>query len=469
MKQTSRAVAAFAILAVCSTAFARAATSSDQVAIESGKLRGSVTAGVLSFKGIPFAAPPVGALRWHAPQAVMPWDDVRQATAYGHDCMQKPFPSDAAPLGTKPAEDCLYLNVWRPAKTTRKLPVMVWIYGGGFTNGGASPPTYAGDELAKSGILVVSFNYRVGRFGTFAHPLLTRANADHGLLSNYGYMDQIAALHWVRRNIAAFGGDPDNVTIVGESAGGISVHMLLTSPLAQGLFEKAVIQSGGPGGLPPETQSGAEGEGLAFAASQGIGRDDPAALEKLRAFPAEAVVDGLNMAALFMLPKGPKTFSSPVFDGRLSVDPVAAYRSGVFRHVPVMVGATSDDLGGPDGVMIKGAALSAALLSARHVPVWYYRFSYVANSVQTPATKGAAHATDIPFFFNTAAIKYGEKTSVRDRQAAKLASAYLVNFVKSGNPNGTSLPQWVPYGVQRGLLNLTTDGTAVMQAASPAP
>jgi para-nitrobenzyl esterase len=217
------------------------------VTVETGALKGSIEDGVASWKGIPFAAPPVGALRWRAPQPAAAWQGERDATAYGHDCMQVPFPSDAAPLGTPPAEDCLYANVWRPAKAGGKLPVMVWIYGGGFVNGGASPPTYSGAELAKKGVLFFSFNYRVGRFGTFAHPALTRAHEDGGKLGNYGTMDQIAALEWVKRNIARFGGDPANITLLGESAGGMSVNMLLTSPLAQGLFQRAVVMSGGNG------------------------------------------------------------------------------------------------------------------------------------------------------------------------------------------------------------------------------
>ncbi len=217
------------------------------VKVDTGTLKGAHEVGVLRWKGIPFAAPPVGELRWRAPQPAAAWQGVRDASMYGNDCMQVPFPSDAAPLGTPPNENCLYANVWRPAGKQRKLPVVFWIYGGGFVNGGASPPTYSGAELAKQGVLFISANYRVGRFGTFAHPALTRANADAGLLGNYGYMDQLAALRWVQRNIAAFGGDPGNVTIVGESAGGMSVHVLVTSPLAKGLFHKAVVMSGGDG------------------------------------------------------------------------------------------------------------------------------------------------------------------------------------------------------------------------------
>jgi para-nitrobenzyl esterase len=212
------------------------AVSMPVVQTEAGAVRGRTVDGGVAFKGMPFAAPPVGPLRWRAPQPAPRWRAVRDAGAYGHDCMQLPFPSDAAPLGTAPAEDCLYANVWRPAGHARNLPIMVWIYGGGFVNGGASPPTYTGAELARRGIMVVSFNYRLGRFGTFAHPQLTASDPDHGMLANYGLMDQLAALRWVRRNAAAFGGDPGKITIIGESAGGMSVHALVTSPVAKGLF-----------------------------------------------------------------------------------------------------------------------------------------------------------------------------------------------------------------------------------------
>lgn len=187
---------------------------------ESGKVKGTVENGVLSFKGIPYAAPPIGQLRWRPPQAVIPWEGIRAATDFGADCMQLPFPSDAAPLGGSVGEDCLYVNVWKPAtRSGRRLPVMVWIYGGGFVNGGSSPPVYDGRHFAEHGLVFVSFNHRLGRFGFFAHPALTRESPGE-LQGNYGYMDQIAALKWVRRNIAAFGGDPRQVAVLGESAGG---------------------------------------------------------------------------------------------------------------------------------------------------------------------------------------------------------------------------------------------------------
>src|SRR5262249_25499177 len=211
----------------------------DQVKVTGGEVKGAVADGVLSFKGIPFAAPPVGDLRWRPPQPLLPWSGlVKQSTAYGHDCAQKPVSIDAAPRGTEPSEACVVLNVWRPAeKSSRALPVMVWIYGGGFVNGGSSPAVYDGSQFAKQGIVLVSFNYRLGRFGFFAHPALSAEHPGEPL-GNYAFMDQIAALQWVQKNISAFGGNPKDVTVFGESAGGMSVHALLTSPAAKGLFDK---------------------------------------------------------------------------------------------------------------------------------------------------------------------------------------------------------------------------------------
>lgn len=436
------------------------AAQAQTVTTETGRVAGITTDGVASWKGIPFAAPPVGDLRWRAPQPAARWNDVRQATAYGHDCMQLPFPSDAAPLGTTPAEDCLTLNVWKPAAARAKLPVIVWIYGGGFVNGGASPPTYAGANLARQGVMFVSFNYRLGRFGTFAHPQLTAQNPDKGKLGNYGYMDQLAALNWVQRNIAAFGGDPKNVTIVGESAGGMSVNTMVTSPLARGLFARAIVMSGGDGqNRGTDGLAGTERIGVDFAASKGIARDDPAALAKLRALSADDVTDGLNLAALFAPKPGPKTFASPYADGVVAVDAANAYRSGAFPKVPIMIGATDNDIGGPTGYMVAGARQLAGAIAAAGAQTYHYRFAYVAEGL---GKAGADHATDIPWFFDTAAIKYGDTVTPRDRAMARTISAYVVNFAKTGDPNGTGLPRWPPYDRQRDeLLEFSATGAAV--------
>ncbi|WP_375250506.1 carboxylesterase/lipase family protein [Sphingomonas sp.] len=453
-----------------------AVTAAQVVSTESGKVAGSTSDGVSSWKGIPFAAPPVGPLRWRAPQPAARWDGVRQATAYGHDCMQVPFPSDAAPLGTTPGEDCLTLNVWRPAAATRPLPVIVWIYGGGFVNGGASPPTYSGANLAQQGVMFVSFNYRLGRFGTFAHPQLTAQDPDGGRLGNYGYMDQIAALRWVQRNIAAFGGDPKNVTLVGESAGGMSVNTMVTSPLTTGLFARAIVMSGGNGhNMGSGGLAGAEKIGVDFAASKGIARDDPAALEKLRALSADAVTDGLNLTALFAPKPGPRTFASPFVDGTIAVDAATAYRDGAFPTIPIMIGATDNDIGGPTGYMVGGARQLAGWISKAGAPAYHYRFAYVAQSLNK---KGADHATDIPWFFDTAAIKYGDAITPRDRAMARTISAYVVNFAKTGNPNGRGLASWPRYDARADtLLEFTPDGRAIARKdplgpaidAAPAP
>ena len=427
-----------------------AAPAASVATTEYGKVQGSVADGVESWKGIAFAAPPVDALRWQPPKPAARWSGVRETMAYRNDCMQEPFPSDAAPLGTTPSEDCLYLNIWKPADAKGKLPVMVWIYGGGFVNGGSSPPTYSGAPIANQGVMVVSFNYRLGRFGTFRHPALGK---DQGV--NYGLLDQIAALKWVQRNIAGFGGDPDQVTIVGESAGGRSVHALMTTPLAKGLFDRAVIMSGGngkPGAL--STPADAERLAVAFGESQGIAPDAPDAAARLRALPARAVVGDLNLAKM-------DNFFSPVTDGRSAVDVIAAHESGQAPAIPVMIGATSADIGGPDGPMVAGARDLAALFAGRGMPTYAYRFSYVATSV---GGTNAYHATDIPFFFDTQDIKYGAATTARDNRMGDIMSGYLANFVKSGDPNGAGLPQWPRYSADGGeQMDFATSGEAVVE------
>jgi len=230
-------------LAIIAMAPARSATAPLEVRVDGGVIRGALERNVIAYKGIPYAAPPVGVLRWAPPRPVKPWKGVRRARRFGPDCAQLPTPGDDAPLRTLPKESCLYINLWRPRGPARHLPVMVWIYGGGFVDGGTSPAAYDGTQFARDGVVLVSFNYRLGNFGFFAFPALSRAQSGK-LLGNYAFMDQIAALEWVRHNVAAFGGDPHNVTVFGESAGGMSVHALLMTPLAQGLFQRAIIESG---------------------------------------------------------------------------------------------------------------------------------------------------------------------------------------------------------------------------------
>lgn len=478
-----------------------------RVQIETGALRGAISDGVLSFKGVPFARPPVGSLRWRPPEPARPWRGVRRALAYGHDCMQLPFPSDAAPLGTSPSEDCLVLNVWRPATAAdRKLPVMVWIYGGGFVNGGSSPAVYDGSQFARQGVVLVSFNYRLGRFGFFAFPALTK-ESPNGPLGNYAYMDQIAALKWVKRNIAAFGGDPRNVTIFGESAGGGSVHLLLTSPMARGLFAKAIIESGGGRGplLPmrrisvdvPGGPISAEKVGVAFAKANGVEGEGPQALAALRRLPAEKLVDGLNMASMG---RAAQTYvGGPILDGKIVVEsPDEAYRAGRQAKVPVMIGANSMDIGfsmartmddlfvpfgalkdkaraaydpdntgdvrsvgmkvAMDRAMVEPARLTAQLISAQGLPAYEYRFSYVASSMRSQ-WPGAPHATEIPYVFDTVAAKYGKDLTAQDEATARAANAYWANFAKRGDPNGPGLPLWPRYEASSDqIMDFSPDG-----------
>ncbi len=487
------------LVALASTAATAAPRS--EVKIDTGRLQGVVQDEVVSFKGIPFAAPPVGELRWRAPQPAPSWSGERKADAYGADCMQVPFPSDAAPLGVTPKEDCLYVNVWLPATAPKgKLPVFVWIYGGGFVNGGSSPAVYDGSEYAKHGVAFVSFNYRLGRFGFFAHPALS-AEQSSGPLANYAIMDQIAALQWVRRNIASFGGDPGNVTICGESAGGMSVHVLLTSPLAAALFQKAIIQSGGgrSGLLNGRALRGgadsAESVGVAFATKEGIQDQGADALRKLRALPAEELSKNLNLANM-----SDSTYvGGPVIDGKLiTEDASRLYAEGKGARVPVMVSATSMDIGfmqgktvdellaqfGPnareartvydvhDGedvravafrmggyqTMIEPARYVSRVLSARGQPVYEFRFSYVAESLRSQ-WPGAMHASDIPFAFNTVAARYGKDLTEQDAAMGRTLSAYFIAFAKTGKPEVAGQPQWPAYDAKTdALMNFTNGG-----------
>ncbi|MEA1675028.1 carboxylesterase/lipase family protein [Nitrospirillum sp. BR 11163] len=503
-KMMKRVAVAALLLTAAVPAFA-AETAAPVVQVEQGRVSGVVTGDVAAFKGIPFAAPPVGSLRWRPPQPAAAWAGVRSGAEYGADCMQKPLPGDAAPLGVAPAEDCLYLNVWAPADTVKpgaKRPVMVWIYGGGFVNGGSSPAVYDGSNFARDGVVLVSFNYRVGRFGFFAHPALS-AEAGQGPTGNFGYLDQLAALQWVKRNIAAFGGDPDNVTVFGESAGGISVHMLLTSPLAKGLFNRGIIQSGaGRDRILPTPPLRAEGDapsgekaGVAYAAQHGISDTGAAGLAALRALPADTVVDGLNMATM-----NTPTYSGPMVDGAVvrRSSAVAAYAAGEGADVPVMVGATGADgffFGGslddvlapfgadkdkalalfdPDGsrdvklighrvagafMFIEPARETARLLSAHKSPVYLFRYSYVAESMRKEWW-GTPHATEIPFVFDTVKARYGDALTVADAAAAKAAHAYWVAFAKTGKPEPQGLPAWTPFkaGQDERLMDFGTKG-----------
>lgn len=441
---------------------------SSRIETTSGLVSGKVSSnGSEAFLGIPYAATPVGNRRWRAPQPPLRWDGIRDASEYGSDCAQVPFPGDAAPLGTEPSEDCLFINVWRPSGVADDagLPVLVWIHGGGFVNGGASPDTYTGQYLAAEGIVIASFNYRLGRLGFFVHPALQSDASEVEKTGNFALLDQIAALKWVQDNIAAFGGDPNRVTIIGESAGGMSVHAMLTSPITEGLIHGAVIQSGADGDISKETLETATAKALAFAESKGIVGAGQGAADALRDLTAEDVIDGYNLESMIqaILNPGPSTPPRPnsiLADDIVAVNMIEKYRNGDFPKVPVMIGPTSDDIGGRDGLMIQGALDVAEAFADSGAPVWHYTFDYVAESLRTPQTRGARHASEIPYFFGTVRERYGEATTDLDLRASATALDYLVNFTKTGDPNGEGLTFWPKFNDGRRSTVFGPDGGA---------
>ena len=487
------------------------------VQVGNGELQGVIDGSVVSYKGIPFAAPPVGDLRWRPPQPMAPWTGVRQATEFGADCMQGRFgppPAPGAPAARVPSEDCLYLNVWRPASAApgAKLPVMVWIYGGGFVGGSSSSPNTSGTGFAKQGIVLVAANYRVGRFGFFAFPALSRERPDE-TKGNYAYMDQIAALQWVKRNIAAFGGDPNNVTIFGFSAGGVSVHSLLASPMARGLFHKAIAESGGSrdsvltarpmreDGVDPNYPVSAETIGIQFARSMGIEGADQAALARLRALSAEEVLRGAPAQPGVSVPSYETT---PILDGTLVTETAeTAYKARHQPRVPLMAGSNSADTAGnrirattkeqflarfgqwsaqakaaydPDGTtdlatmvtranddfgQAEPARFAANAFAANGSPVYRYRFSYVQTAMRERMRTGAPHGGEIAFVFGTLTARPGSTVSSEDQVVSRLAQSYWVNFAKTGDPNGAGLPAWPRHDPGKDLIfDFHPDGSA---------
>ena len=493
------------------------------VRVDGGELQGVVDDGVASFKGIPYAAPPVGELRWRPPQPPAPWTGGRPAAEFGADCMQGRFgppPAAGAPGPPASSEDCLFLNVWRPASATSgaKLPVMVWIHGGGFVFGSGSFPMTSGAQFARHGVVLVSLNYRLGRFGFFAFPALSRERPEEAK-GNYAYMDQIAALQWVKRNIATFGGDPGNVTIFGFSAGGVSVHSLLASPMARGLFHKAIAESGGSrdsvltarplreDGVDPNYPVSAETIGLTFARSMGIEGSDPAALAKLRALSAEQVLRGAPA------PTGtnaPSIETTPILDGKLVTETAeTAYKARRQPRVPLLLGSNSADTAGnrikattkeqlfarygqwsgqakaaydPDGSgdlaaliakanddfgQAEPARFAANAFAAKGAPVYLYRFSYVQAGMREQMRAGAPHGGEIAYVFDTLSAGRGGVPTPEDQAVARMAQGYWVNFARTGDPNGPGLPPWPRHEPSKDVIfDFRADGSA---GAGPDP
>ena len=469
------------LLVVVLATSAVALAQSPRALTESGATAGVRESGLNVYKGVPFAAPPVGDLRWRPPAHAAPWTGTRKTDAFAPACMQTGV---SMPGETPPAvsEDCLYLNIWTPAKNVHEhLPVIVWIYGGGYINGSASMPLYWGDRLAHKGVIVVTIAYRLGPLGFLAHPELTRESPHHSS-GNYGLMDQIAALEWIQRNIAAFGGDPKNVTVAGQSSGAISVSILMASPLAKGLFERAIGESGGlfePLQLAPKyLLANAEREGEKYAVSLGA-----TSLQQLRRLPANQFsgnAGGIVHPVIepYVLPASPyETFASgqqndvPLLIGsnaeeaRALVDVThvtAATFDSDLEHSygalpPPLVAAyphaTDEDarqarLGLERDLRFGWDMWAWARLQAGtgKSPVFYYSFRqqppFPADSVY--AGWGASHFAELWYVFDHLDQSPWNWTAA-DRKLAEEMSSYWVNFARSGDPNGPGLPSWVAF------------------------
>ncbi|WP_165073136.1 carboxylesterase/lipase family protein [Paludisphaera rhizosphaerae] len=476
--------------------FIGAAAADDRVQTKLGTVEGTTRPnGVRAFLGIPFAEPPLGDLRWKPPQPAKPWEGVRSARAFA----PAPVQNRGVALITGASnlsEDCLYLNVWTPAKDSGdRLPVMVWIYGGAFMMGATSTPAYEGARLAEKGVVVVSVAYRVGPLGFLAHPDLSKEAG--GVSGNYGLRDQVAGLEWVRDNIEAFGGDPKNVTIFGESAGGISVSMLAASPKARGLFHRAISQSGGSFGPPKSANEGGQnGRPLRLAESEGVRYLEDLEVADLAAARALPAADLLKLQRWWW----------PNFDGDvLPGDQYELYRAGKFNDTPVLVGWNSDE--GAMFVQPNGPAttpegfaavvragygehadriLSAyphanadeAFRSAKalfrdaafgwHTWTWARLQSEKGDGkafvyyfdLHAPGADGASHAAEIPFVFRRLNILGGllRKTRPEDEAASDLMSDYWVQFARTGDPNRPGLPRWPAFDAADAKL-MTFDAT----------
>ncbi|MGA3190271.1 MAG: carboxylesterase family protein [Bryobacteraceae bacterium] len=489
-------------------ALAAVAAAADLVKIQDGSLEGTVNSdsSVRIFRGVPFAAPPVGNLRWQPPQSVQHWSGVRKADEFGGYCVQGKVFADILPRSKEMSEDCLYLTVWAPTKpASRRLPVYVWFYGGGFAAGSGDEPRYDGESFAKRGIVVVNVNYRLGIFGFFSHPELTK-ESEHKASGNYGLLDQAAALQWVHQNIAAFGGDPNKVTIGGESAGSLSVSALMASPLSRDLFHQAVGESGAffgtVGGRGSTSLAESEKAGEKFAA--GIGA------KSLAEMRAKSSAELLKAGGQFW----------PNVDGYfLPTDVATIFAEGKQSQIPLLAGWNADEVRMmvlapkeklnaktfPDRLRAQfkdhaDAALKVypasndeeALRSAGDLasdsfivfgtwkwldtqaktgkPVYRFEFDRTvpipeAMKSTAPGVKsfGSAHAAELEYVFNMLPSKKAD-WEPEDQKVADQMNAYWANFIKKGDPNGPGLAKWPSFTKTHEVMHLDTESKALPEA-----
>jgi len=454
------------------------------VTIAQGALRGIVDDGARAFLGIPYAAAPVGELRWRPPIPAASWQGVRDASQFGASCMQKLTPGGRVPwtheylVQNQISEDCLFLNVWTPpARGDTPYPVMVWIHGGAFVEGSASVPIYNGAALARQGVIVVGINYRLGALGFLAHPELSMEGG--GSSGNYALYDMIAALRWVQDNIAAFGGDPMQVTIAGQSAGASAAHQLIAAPQARGLFTRAIAQSGSGRGRAPILLADAEQMGLAFADKAGA-----ALLAQLREVPAQMLLD-IDVS----VPERGLRFA-PIVDGVLIPGDIRDLPPGTYADIPMLTGVTADEgsgltrdygqdsserlaarlrtvfaaeadaarqfypaataaqAGASAKQVIRDRGIAAGWLWARQraqqgsrQPVWLYLYAHPEPGPDADRY-GAFHSSELPYVFQTLDAAPERSFTDADRDLSTMMSAYWANFVKTGDPNGAGLPSW---------------------------
>jgi len=490
MNSYSRAVmAAMALLTASALgASAPAADAPPKVVIDSGALVGTAEGNVLSFKGVPYVAAPVGARRWAPPAPAVRWKGERAADRFGPICPQPVNANGSPNLGGASgatSEDCLFLNVWTP-RGAKRAPVMVWLHGGGNSLGAGSLGAYDGSAFVRDGVILVTINYRLGPLGFFAHPALTAAARPGEPLVGYGIMDQIAALKWVKRNIAAFGGDPANVTLFGESAGGEDTLTLMASPLGRGLFAKAIVESGG-GWSPPVTLATREKQGEAIAAKAGAPANPT--LAQLRTLPADALIG-----------KTESLDYGPAVDGRLLTQSVSqAFAAGHIAPVPLIIGSNSYEASLMKSLKVSPAmvlAITPAPLKAAYAdqpddqakaaalftdafmgaparwiagkaeagPAFLYHFAYVLDMLRAIAP-GAGHDSEIPFVFDSwdhlGALGAGLKLSDRDKAMTVLVHSCWVAFAKTSVPTCAGGPTWPAYTLAADTLIDFDDPTAL--------